>query len=123
MSSMSRRIAARRTELGMTQAELAQKLGLVRQTVSMWETGAIKDLQSRHLADLAKALQVPQDWILFGGEKPILDTQCDDEVIHQITQAVRRLPAHEREECLREILEREKRQREQYEHLKKIYGP
>src|SRR5205823_5233083 len=38
----SQEIKARRTELGMNQGELAEQLGVAKETICRWETGAIQ---------------------------------------------------------------------------------
>jgi putative zinc finger/helix-turn-helix YgiT family protein len=47
----SQEIKARRTELGMSQGELAEQLGVAKETICRWETGAI---QSRAMDNLLR---------------------------------------------------------------------
>ena len=49
----------RRTELGLTQREVAESVGVSEATISRWESGIIKDMRSNRLAALAKVLQLP----------------------------------------------------------------
>ena len=119
---MGRRIAARRTELGMTQAQLAEKIGLARQTVSMWETGDIQDIRGRHLAILASVLDVTDDWILFGDVATTKPTADENGTVAELMAIIRRMTREERAETLEELRAREEKARELYEQLRKRFG-
>ena len=124
MSNMGRRIAARRTELGMTQQELADKLSLSRQAISMYETGGIADMRGRTLAKLAAALQVGEDWILFGDGYPAHEAVPESEqdgVLAELLEIIRHMSRREQEECLEELRARERKARELYEELKRRF--
>jgi len=122
MSNMGRRIAARRTELGMTQAQLAEKIGLARQTISMWETGDIQDIRGRHLAILASVLDVTDDWILFGDAATTKPTADENDTVAELMAIIRRMTREERAETLHELRAREEQARELYEQLRKRFG-
>ena len=51
-------IRLRRTELGMTQVQLAQKIGKSSQVISNWERGYSPSMKMGELASIARALQV-----------------------------------------------------------------
>ena len=51
-------IKERRTELGMTLRELADKVGVSESTVSRWETGNIANMRRNKIEALANALGV-----------------------------------------------------------------
>lgn len=53
-------IASSRTRLGLTQQQLAEKLGVTRTTVTMWETGA-NTPPTKILPKLAEVLQITID--------------------------------------------------------------
>ena len=54
---LGERIAEKRKEQGMTQAELAEQMLVTRQTVSRWEAGAaLPDIEK--IAQLARLLDV-----------------------------------------------------------------
>jgi transcriptional regulator with XRE-family HTH domain len=122
MSNMGRRIAAKRAEMGMTQAQLAEKIGLARQTISMWETGDIQDIRGRHLAILASVLDVTDDWILFGDTATAKSTTDENDTVAELMAIIRRMTREEREETLRELRAREEQARELYEQLRKRFG-
>jgi transcriptional regulator with XRE-family HTH domain len=122
MSTMGRRIAARRTELGLTQAQLAERVGLARQTVSMWETGDIRDIRGRHLTVLATVLGVTDKWILFGDAAPAKPRAEDGDTIDELIAIIRRMTPEERATTLQELRAREDQARELYEQLRKRFG-
>ena len=67
MSKTSEFIRNKRESLGITQAELAEKVGVFESEVRMWERGMLPD--SKYLLKLADALQVEVDEILRGEEE------------------------------------------------------
>jgi len=66
MTTMSERISAKRRALGISQTELAKRIGCSRQTVNMWENGRIRDMTGQHLRGLAAEFGVDPAWILTG---------------------------------------------------------
>ena len=65
---LSERLAAARKEKGMTQREVAEKLDVSFQAVSLWERGETSpDIDK--LVDLADLYQVTTDWLLTGAEE------------------------------------------------------
>ena len=68
---LGERIAEKRKEQGMTQAELAEQMLVTRQTVSRWEAGAaLPDIEK--IAQLARLLEVSCDYLLMDtdGQQP-----------------------------------------------------
>lgn len=64
---LGERIAEKRKEQGMTQAELAEQMLVTRQTVSRWEAGsALPDIEK--IAQLARLLDVSCDYLLIDAE-------------------------------------------------------
>ncbi len=60
---LGERIAEKRKEQGMTQAELAEQMLVTRQTVSRWEAGsALPDIEK--IVQLARLLDVSCDYLL-----------------------------------------------------------
>lgn len=85
------RIRDRREELGMTQAELAKKLGYTnRSMVSLVESGK-RSLDVDQLRPLAKALELSIDDLLDG------PTSIDD----QLTETLSRMTDDQKEAALR----------------------
>lgn len=65
MSGWGERIRAARIDLGLSQRELATRMGLSRPTVASWES----EETSPDLADvprLSRALRVSPAWLVFG---------------------------------------------------------
>lgn len=80
------KIIEERKKNGWTQEDLAQKLGVSRQSVSKWESaGAIPDLKK--IIQLADLFGVSTDYLLKDEiEKEKIDTSCDtDCVLHRVT--------------------------------------
>lgn len=68
----------KRTELGQTQQEIADKLNVTRQTVSSWEVGkSIPDISS--LIEISELYNVSLDYMLKGDEK-VTEKLKDDTV-------------------------------------------
>ncbi len=64
--NLGNKILQRRKELGITQAELAEKMFVTRQTVSRWEFGNVyPDVQK--VVELASILEVSCDYLLKDG--------------------------------------------------------
>jgi transcriptional regulator with XRE-family HTH domain len=65
-----RTLRARREELALGQAQLAERVGVTQQTISRWENGEVIPPPKR-LAKLAKALDLDLDQMLtYGGYLP-----------------------------------------------------
>lgn len=63
---MGERIKARRSELGLSQEELAKRAGISRVQISNLERGESKNIQSKTALAIANALDTTAAWILFG---------------------------------------------------------
>lgn len=80
------KIIEERKKNGWTQEDLAQKLGVSRQSVSKWESaGAIPDLKK--IIQLAYLFGVSTDYLLKDEiEKEKIDTSCDTDCeLHRVT--------------------------------------
>ena len=63
MSELGKKIAKKRKDLGMTQTDFADRLGVTRQTVSRWEAGSVMpDIDK--VGDIASILSVSCDFLL-----------------------------------------------------------
>lgn len=69
-----------RKKSGFTQSELAEKLGISRQTVSNWELGTSVP-PSKRLIEISKLYQVPIDYLLNEPKVEPLDTSSLDKSI------------------------------------------
>ena len=62
--TLGERIRKRRQEVGLSQRELARRLGIRHATISDLERGVQKDMSIVLLRGLARALGVTSDWII-----------------------------------------------------------
>ncbi|AOM41261.1 helix-turn-helix domain-containing protein [Xenorhabdus hominickii] len=60
---VGKRIQMRRREIGVTAAELADRIGVSHQQLSRYERGTNK-ISLEHLVDISIALKTPVDWFL-----------------------------------------------------------
>ncbi|WP_394561059.1 helix-turn-helix domain-containing protein [Aquipseudomonas alcaligenes] len=65
LASLATRLAFRREQCGLTQAQLADKSGLSQATIGNLETGRNKG--TKRILELALALHVTPEWLLHGG--------------------------------------------------------
>lgn len=72
--AMGALILKRRFQLGLSQADVAEKLGLSFQQVQKYEKGANRIAQGR-LQQFAEVLNVPISYFYGGGMKPIAPTE------------------------------------------------
>jgi DNA-binding XRE family transcriptional regulator len=69
------RLREMRIAVGMTQADLARRVRLARNTISSWELGD-RPQRMRDVRMVAQALGVPAGWLMFGGNPIIKDPIC-----------------------------------------------
>lgn len=69
--NLSDRVKQRRLDLGMTQTELAEKVGTTQQGIVSIESGRTK--RPRNLLELSKALQTDPNWLMNGGSFQTLE--------------------------------------------------
>jgi transcriptional regulator with XRE-family HTH domain len=62
--TLGERLRKRRQEVGLSQRELARRLGIRHATISDLERGVQKDMSIGLLRGLARALGVTSDWII-----------------------------------------------------------
>lgn len=63
--NISDRLRKRRKELGMTQTELALKVGVTQQAINSVENGLSK--KPKFIIELARALKCSAEWLYDGG--------------------------------------------------------
>lgn len=67
--AIGERIKRRRIELGITQTQLAQEVGVYRPTVSKWERGATEKILVGNLRKVAEVLHTTPNDLLGVNEK------------------------------------------------------
>ncbi len=65
-NTISQRVKQRRTEIGLTQSEVAELAGITQQSFQQIEAGETK--RPRHLLEIAQALKCSAGWLVFGDE-------------------------------------------------------
>ena len=81
-STFGERIASLRAESGETQQELADALGVRRETVKFWESGD-RQIKAADIVKLAKHFEVSADYIL--GLSEAMSTDLDVQAVSQYT--------------------------------------
>lgn len=85
---LGERIAEKRKEQGLTQAELAEKMLVTRQTVSRWEAGmALPDIE--RVAELAGILGVSCDYLLKDDEQMPSDAPSKPPAVSRLLQGLK----------------------------------
>jgi transcriptional regulator with XRE-family HTH domain len=88
---MGRAIAVRRQQRQLTQAELAEAIGVEQETISRFERGATLPPLGR-LSDIADALSCPLDELLRTGSPRLEDrAQGIARILEKLTESDRRL--------------------------------
>lgn len=74
-------LKARRTELGLTQLDVANAVGVSEATVSRWESGDIANMKRSRIAALASVLKISPSIIMGWNENPEIRLPSDDIII------------------------------------------
>lgn len=90
--TIGQKIKERREQLGLTQSELAQRLGVSQNTVNSYENKNWKNPSAKVISNLAKALSVPTIYLLDDDCQVLND--ADEEVL---LVNFRKLPEKEKE--------------------------
>lgn len=83
-------LKARRTELGLTQLDVANAVGVSEATVSRWESGDIANMKRSRIAALASVLKISPSIIMGWNENPEIRLPSDDIIIPM--PAMRKIP-------------------------------
>jgi transcriptional regulator with XRE-family HTH domain len=75
LMTIAQRIKAERQMRGMTQTELARRVGVAREAVTQWEGGDARGLRPENLVRTAQELNVAIEWLVFG-TSPKRPTRC-----------------------------------------------
>ncbi len=70
--NLCQRIGELRTQFGITQSELAKRLGVTRSSVNAWELGFATP-QLKHIVEMSKIFGITVDGILNVSTKVIID--------------------------------------------------
>jgi transcriptional regulator with XRE-family HTH domain len=108
------RIAAARREAGLTQKELAQRLGVTTRSVQNYESGVV--IPHKHLRQIEMLARKRLGWILTGDRPDILAGENLERLEHAIESHAKLLQQHletlrEQTEHLRELREASTRRR------------
>ena len=72
---MGQRIHDKREENGLTREELAEMLGVSRQTIYKWEEGKVKNIDRDYIGKMAKMWDCDPDWLMhMEGKKKVTAT-------------------------------------------------
>ncbi len=99
--TLGERLARLRRERGITQVEMAEKLGVVQPVVSDYERGELR-LHGQLIVDLTRILRVSADELL-GLEKPRQDSPVRNRRLLRRMQELERLPKRDQQALLRTI--------------------
>ncbi|CDH06838.1 helix-turn-helix domain-containing protein [Xenorhabdus bovienii] len=69
METLSERIRARRSEMSLTQSELAAIVGVKQQSIQQAESGLVK--RPRFIVEIANALKCDPSWLINGSHNKI----------------------------------------------------
>ncbi len=73
---LNEKIRKRRLELGLSVSQVAERIGVSRQTVNSWENGNIESLKVNNLFSLCNALLItPNDLYEISSDKNGIETQ------------------------------------------------
>jgi transcriptional regulator with XRE-family HTH domain len=70
ISTLGKRVLLRRRDLDLTQAELAEQVGMSANTIARLERGSVQDLRGNTIARLADVLGVSADYLLGREAEP-----------------------------------------------------
>ena len=61
---MGQRIREKREAMGWSVEDLAEKIGVARQTIYKWERGSVKNIDRDYIGKMAKLFHVEPDWLM-----------------------------------------------------------
>lgn len=79
---LGRRIKQRRTDLGLTQGDIATEVGVAISTIQRYETGSIERVKLPVIEAIARALHVNPDWLV--GKTPDMIDYDDGDLLASI---------------------------------------
>lgn len=69
--TVGEKIKAQRKQLGLTQTELGEKLGVQKNAVSKWETGRVDDIPGSKVRAMAALFGVSPSYLIDDGEETV----------------------------------------------------
>lgn len=75
MKTIGQRIFQLRTEIKMTQEQLAKKVGVSRVAVTKWESDQTKNLKLDHLIKICSIFKISAEYLINGIDKPQIVTE------------------------------------------------
>lgn len=97
--SFGERLLRAREAAGLSQAQLAEKLGVLQRTVAYWERRP-SSLQPDRIAALASALNVPAEQLLYDAPPKGKGTRGPTGKVRSTIEQVERLPKREQAKIL-----------------------
>jgi len=97
-SPLGQRLTAAREQVGISQAQLAERLGVTQPTVAYWERQAM-NIRSDVLARIARSLDVSSDELLGTKASPSRATKPAGKA-RQTFEAVSRLPRRQQQKII-----------------------
>lgn len=70
-ANIAKRIREARQKIGLTQAEVARRMGISRTSASIWESGG--SVSQENIPRLAKVLKVTPEWLHYGVQRDAVD--------------------------------------------------
>lgn len=106
VTTIHRRLETARTNAGLSQAELAKRVGVTRSAVNQWESGQTKHVRPENLFAVADATGHSARWIATGKGLARLPIRPEDGVPAEIIDLAERLQklSRERRELLLSLL-------------------
>jgi len=84
-------IKGRRIELGLTQLEVAQAVGVSEATVSRWEAGEIGNMRRDRIFNLARILQIKPSVLITGNLDSEDEVAEKDALVDYILSSIKQL--------------------------------
>jgi transcriptional regulator with XRE-family HTH domain len=98
MVTTGEKIKQLRKELGLTQEELGQMIGVQKAAINKYETGLVVNLKKSTISALAKALHVSPVELLSPGKPP--DNQPQTSEAQILAKGIDKMPKEQREQAL-----------------------
>ena len=88
-TSIAMRMREAREKQGISYAELARYTNMSKSTLQRYETGAIQDIPISKLIDIARALNVSEQYLIGIGDKQLRSTEWGDPILQAYASAIR----------------------------------